>query len=114
MSHVFLASLLALALFAGAGKKPDRTIHVVAERFTFSPSRIVVKEGSVVELILTSEDTGHGFHLSAANVNAAIPQMGKGELKVRFVASKKGKYSFDCSRACGAGHNLMRGELVVE
>jgi len=114
MRHVFLASLLAVVLFGEIERKPDRTIHIVAERFTFSPSRIVVKEGSIVELVLTSEDTDHGFHLAAANVNAAIPQQGKGELKVRFAATKKGRYPFECSRACGAGHNLMRGELIVK
>jgi heme/copper-type cytochrome/quinol oxidase subunit 2 len=103
-----------LALAMSGEQKPDRTIRIVAERFTFSPSRIVVKEGSVVELILTSEDTDHGFRLAAANVDAAIPQQGKGELKVRFVAAAKGKYPFECSRACGAGHNLMRGELIVK
>ena len=52
--------------------KPDRTIHIVAERFFFTPARIVVKQGSVVELILTSEDTDHGFRLAAANVNAGF------------------------------------------
>ena len=107
--------LIALSLVVAAPQtKPDRTIHIVAERFFFTPARVVVQQGSVVELILTSEDTDHGFHLAAANVNAAIPQQGKGELKVRFVAAAKGKYPFECSRACGAGHNLMRGELVVK
>ncbi len=94
--------------------KPDRTVSIVAERFFFSPSRITVKQGALVEFVLTSEDTEHGFHLAAARVNAVIPQQGKGELRVRFLASKKGKYAFECSRACGAGHNLMRGEVVVK
>ena len=114
MRFLLLALSLAVAAQNTPQGKPDRTIHIVAERFFFSPARVVVKQGSVVELILTSEDTDHGFRLAAANVNAAIPQQGKGELKVRFVAAAKGKYSFECSRACGAGHNLMRGELVVQ
>jgi heme/copper-type cytochrome/quinol oxidase subunit 2 len=108
--------MLAAAVSAQAPetRKADKTIHIVAERFFFSPAKITLKEGSVVELVVTSEDTDHGFRLPAANLDAAIPQAGKGELKIRFVASRKGKYPFECSRACGAGHNLMRGEIVVK
>src|SRR5262245_61557882 len=97
-----------------AKKKPDRTIHVVAEGFSFSPSKIKVRPGTDVEFVVTSEDTGHGFHIPAAGINAAIPQQGKGELRVRFIAREKGDYVFECSRPCGAGHTVMRGRIVVE
>jgi heme/copper-type cytochrome/quinol oxidase subunit 2 len=33
---------------------------------------------------------------------------------VRFVAKEKGKFTFECSRPCGAGHNLMRGVIEVK
>jgi len=95
-------------------KKPTRTVYVVAERFSFSPSKIKVKQGADVEFVVTSEDTGHGFHIPAAGINAVIPQQGKGELRVRFIAREKGDYIFECSRPCGAGHNMMRGRIVVE
>ena len=94
--------------------KPGRTVYVVAERFSFSPSKIKVKQGVDVEIVITSEDTGHGFHIPAAGINAAIPQQGKGELRVRFIAREKGDYIFECSRPCGAGHNMMRGRIIVE
>lgn len=94
--------------------KPSRSITIVAERFTYSPSRIKLKQGDDVELVITSEDTDHGFRIPAAGIDAAIPQQGKGELRVRFVAHKKGRYVFECSRPCGAGHNLMRGIIIVE
>lgn len=109
-----MKTVLMLLLFAGAESKPDRTVAIVAERFFFSPSRVVVKEGALVEFVLSSADTEHGFHLAAARIDAVIPPQGKGELRVRFVASKKGRYVFECSRACGAGHNMMRGEVVVK
>jgi len=95
-------------------KKPNRTVYVVAERFSFLPSKVKVKQGADVEFVITSEDTGHGFHIPAAGINAAIPQQGKGELRVRFIAREKGAYIFECSRPCGAGHNMMRGRIVVE
>jgi cytochrome c oxidase subunit 2 len=97
-----------------AREKPDRTVTIVAERFTFSPSRIKLKKGQVAEFVITSDDTDHGFRIPAAGIDAAIPQQGKGELRIRFAASQKGEYAFECSRPCGAGHNLMRGVIVVE
>ena len=106
-----LVCALILTLPAWAEKK---VVRITAERFTFSPSRIKVKQGTEVEFIVSSEDTDHGFRIPAAHIDAAIPQDGKGELTVRFVANKKGKYVFECSRPCGAGHNLMRGLIIVE
>ena len=94
--------------------KPDKVVSISAERFAFSPSKIKLKQGMVVEFVITSEDTDHGFRIPSANIDAAIPQQGKGELKIRFVAKDKGVFPFECSRACGAGHNLMRGTIVVE
>ena len=99
---------------AAAETRPDRTVAIAAERFFFSPSRITVKQGALVEFVLSSEDTEHGFHFEAAGVDAVIPQQGKGDLRVRFLATKKGRFAFECSRACGAGHNMMRGEVVVK
>jgi cytochrome c oxidase subunit 2 len=95
-------------------RKPDRVISITAERFAFSPSKVKVKQGSVVEFVITSDDTDHGFRIPGANVDVAIPQQGKGEVRVRFIANEKGSFQFECSRPCGAGHNLMRGIIQVE
>jgi len=97
-----------------SARKPDRTVVIVAERFFFSPSRIPVKQGELVEFVLTSEDTDHGFRIRSAGVDLTIPPQNRGEAKVRFLAREKGEYAFECSRACGAGHNLMRGTIVVK
>ena len=93
---------------------PDRVITITAERFAFSPSRVVVKQGDLVELVIGSDDTDHGFRIPAAGIDAAIPQQGKGEVRVRLIAGVKGEFVFECSRPCGAGHNLMRGVIIVE
>src|SRR6185369_6681430 len=94
-------------------RKPDRVVSILAERFTYNPSRITVKQGELVEFVLTSDDTDHGFKIPAAGIDVAIPQQGMGEARVRFLAKEKGTFVFECSRACGAGHHLMRGTLVV-
>ena len=112
---MFLAASLTMTA-AGNDQpaKPDKVISISAERFAFTPSRIKLKQGMLVEFVITSEDTDHGFRIPKAGIDAAIPQQGKGELRIRFVAQEKGQYPFECSRPCGAGHNVMRGLIVVE
>ncbi len=95
-------------------RPPDRRIEIVAERFSFKPSRIRVRPGTTVEFILSSEDTYHGFFISALGVNVLIPPLGKGEAKFRITFVDEGEYVFECSRPCGAGHNGMRGFVLVK
>ena len=90
-----------------------RVIHVTAERFTFTPSRIVVNPGETIEIRLTSDDTSHGFRINGTDVNVVIPKRGMPETSVTMTAPAPGRYAFECTRMCGAGHNFMRGELIV-
>ena len=111
---VFVLCCAAAAAGDNPERKPDRVISIVAERFSFSPSKVTVKEGELVEFVITSDDTGHGFRVPGTPIDIAIPQSGKGEARVRFLCTRKGRLVFECSRPCGAGHNLMRGELVIK
>jgi cytochrome c oxidase subunit II len=95
-------------------QKPDRKVSILAERFSFNPSRITVKQGQLVEFIIESDDTDHGFKIPSADIDVAIPPVGKGEVRVLFFAKEKGTFEFECSRACGAGHHLMRGAVIVK
>jgi cytochrome c oxidase subunit 2 len=114
----YFGELLLAAVLAGgqddAGRKPDRVISIVAERFTFNPSKVKVKQGQLVEFVLTSDDTDHGFRIPGAGIDVAIPPGGRAEARIRFIAKEKGTFTYECSRPCGAGHNLMRGTIVVE
>ena len=91
-----------------------KKVSVVAERFNFTPSQIKVQKGTRLEITLTSDDTFHGFRIPSANIDQIIPARGRGSVKVIFEAKEKGKYPFECSRPCGAGHTMMRGVIVVE
>ena len=91
-----------------------RSIHILAERFFFVPSRLRVKFGETVEFRIRSADTNHGFRIRKTGINVVIPKRGKGAARVRFHADKKGSYTFECSKACGAGHNMMRGTIIVK
>jgi cytochrome c oxidase subunit 2 len=130
VSHTMLATTALLLALASSGAalrlRPDAAslqgppqqssveIRVTAERFSFTPSRITVAKGTIVEIVAESEDTTHGFHLADAGLDEQIPARGKGELRLRFEATEGGTYFFECSRPCGAGHNTMRGTIIVE
>ena len=92
-----------------------RVIHIVAERFSFTPSNITMEEGTSVELRITSDDTAHGFKLAGPdNIDVEIPKRGRGDRRVVFTPTVVGTYTFECSRVCGAGHGFMRGAIQVK
>jgi len=114
---VLVLGVVALALAAESGSRAvgqeRQVVEIVAERFIFTPSEIRVPVGTMLELRVRSDDTMHGFRIVGANVNVAVPKRRQGEAVVLFGATEVGRYRFECSRLCGAGHNFMRGEIVV-
>ena len=109
-----IATVACLGIGASALQSPQvRVIRLTAERFAFTPSEIALDVGEEVELRIKSDDTAHGFRIVGKGINLVIPKRGKGEISVTFRASEPGRYTFECTRMCGAGHNFMRGELVA-
>jgi cytochrome c oxidase subunit 2 len=101
--------------FARAGSQPPaQVVDVTAERFGFTPSEFRVKAGTPVEIRLRSEDTDHGFRILGTDINIIIPKRGKGTATVKFQPPAAGRYTFECSKLCGAGHSFMRGTLIAE
>lgn len=93
---------------------PAKVVHVVAERFSFTPSEISIEAETRVELRISSEDTTHGFRLiGPGDINVEIPRRGRGEARFVVQIAQPGDYVFECSRLCGAGHGFMRGKLRV-
>ena len=105
-------ALVLLALTGNAVAQERQGVQIVAERFTFTPSRIEVPVGTTVEIHIRSEDTNHGFHIVGGR-NVIIPKRRLGEAVVVFEADEPGTYRFECSKLCGAGHNFMKGEIIV-
>jgi cytochrome c oxidase subunit 2 len=101
----------------GAGQAqaapPDQTVDIAAERFAFTPSEVKTTVGTTLTIRLTSDDTAHGFRIVGANVNIEIPKRSRGTATVTFTPPKAGRYTFECSRLCGAGHAFMRGVIVA-
>jgi cytochrome c oxidase subunit II len=93
--------------------RPDPTVvEITAERFAFTPSEIRTRAGTTLQIRLKSDDTAHGFRILDTDVNVQIPKRGKGVATITFVP-KAGRYTFECSRLCGAGHSFMRGTIVA-
>lgn len=111
---VALTATLGLPGPARGGDAPPQVVRIVAERFTFAPSQVRVKRGTRVEFRLTSGDTNHGFRILGTKVSVVVPKRGRGDAVVVFDAAHAGRYVFECSKPCGAGHSIMRGEIIVE
>jgi cytochrome c oxidase subunit 2 len=111
MSIVCVA--IGLASLTGVQSDKPRVVGISAERFAFTPSRIEAEVGEPLEIRVKSDDTSHGFRILGTDVNVRVPKRGKGEVVVLFTPQRVGRYTFECSRMCGAGHDFMRGELIV-
>ena len=95
-------------------KQVAQVIDITVERFSFTPSEFRVKAGAAVEIRLRSDDTDHGFRILGTDINITIPKRGKGVATVTFQPPTAGRYVFECSKLCGAGHSFMRGTLIAE
>jgi len=114
MALAAAAALAAVSLRAQSQAPPaEQTVEVTAERFVFQPSEIKVAVGTTLTVVLKSDDTTHGFRIKGEGVNVQIPKRGRGTVTATFTPSKAGKYTFECSRICGAGHGFMRGTIVA-
>ncbi len=114
---VVLTGVLAIstgASLATALQQKPQVIEISVERFSFTPSEFRVKAGAPVDIRLRSDDTDHGFRIVGTDINVAIPKRGKGVATVTFVPPQPGRYVFECSKLCGAGHSFMRGTLIAE
>jgi cytochrome c oxidase subunit 2 len=99
---------------AAASQQSKVRVDIVAERFRFTPDQIRVRLGATVEFHLESDDTDHGFRIVGTDVDRIIPKRGRGAIDVPFTPEHAGRYTFECSKLCGAGHEFMHGELIVE
>jgi cytochrome c oxidase subunit 2 len=116
IGHVIAVALtFAIASLVPAKNAAQETkvVEIAAERFTFTPSEIRVKAGTRLEIRLRSDDTAHGFRIIGTDVNVELPKRGRGVATVTF-EPQPGRYTFECSQLCGAGHEFMRGVIIAE
>lgn len=92
---------------------PAQIVEIAAERFSFTPSEIRTTVGMTLDIRVASDDTAHGFRIVGTGVNIEVPKRGRGQRSVSFTPERAGRYTFECSRLCGAGHSFMRGVIIV-
>jgi plastocyanin len=115
-SHfMFLGLLLLLILFTplpGSSALPsDKTFHIEASSFQFSPAEIKINPGDRVTIELTSMDVVHGLAIDGYDVDlTADPGQ---TAQITFVADRSGIFYVRCSVACGNLHPFMLGRLRV-
>jgi heme/copper-type cytochrome/quinol oxidase subunit 2 len=113
---ICLMLLVPLAMTAASPSTQGRSRRVIeftAERFEFWPPEVTLAAGEEVEIRITSDDTSHGFRIVGTGTNLIVPKRGQGQAVALFRPPAPGRYTFECSRMCGAGHNFMRGALIV-
>ena len=108
------AGIYLLAARIDGRQASTATIEIVAERFRFTPDEIRVRRGATVLFRLESDDTDHGFRIVGTDIDRVIPKRGRGTIVVSFTPEHAGRYTFECSKLCGAGHEFMHGVLIVE
>src|SRR5687767_13903997 len=61
----------------GKPSEGERTIEVVAKRFSFEPARVEVTEGERIRLMVSSGDGVHGLEIKKFKVNKKVPRGGE-------------------------------------
>jgi heme/copper-type cytochrome/quinol oxidase subunit 2 len=109
-----LAAIYALAapLALAAGSLPvERTIHIQASSFEYTPATIRVNRGDIITLEIESTDVVHGISIDGYDLRIdADPGQ---TARLTFTADRSGVFRFRCPVTCGALHPFMIGKLYV-
>jgi cytochrome c oxidase subunit II len=98
------AGCVSLPLSAPAADAPRR-IEIVAKRFSYTPSEIVLKKGEPVVMVIHSEDVAHGLKFKELHLQTDIGKGATSELS--FTPTQAGDFLGHCSHFCGAHHGSM-------
>ena len=94
-------------------KLDDKTyqVYAVAQMWQFQPSEVYIPVGSEVDFYVTSKDVVHGFNIHQKNINLMAVYGNINKTTVKF--DKPGVYKITCHEYCGAGHQTMQAEVIV-
>jgi mono/diheme cytochrome c family protein/plastocyanin len=88
-------------------------IHgVMADDGGWTPGTITAQVGQPIDLRLTSDDVLHGFAIGQSDQSSVEVLPGKWTT-TSLIFDQPGKYTFYCTRWCGANHWRMRGTIEV-
>jgi heme/copper-type cytochrome/quinol oxidase subunit 2 len=109
---VGLAFLILFLPFPANGKSPaERTFHIRASQFEYSPAVLSVNPGDRVTIELLATDVVHGLSIDGYDLET-IADPGQ-TTRLTFVAGRQGSFRFRCTVTCGNLHPFMIGKLQV-
>jgi heme/copper-type cytochrome/quinol oxidase subunit 2 len=89
----------------------DRTFHIEASRFEYSPGVLSVNPGDQVTLELVAIDVVHGLSIDGYDLAVSADP---GQIaRLTFTANRQGSFRFRCTVTCGNMHPFMIGRLQV-
>ena len=100
------------SLVAASAQTTKREVTVDAKKFGFTPAKIEVFEGDVVQITLVPADIPHSFTIDAYKI-AKRAEPGK-PVTFEFLCDKAGTFRFYCNLTIDDGCKRMAGELVVK
>lgn len=86
-------------------------VYMTAQMWSFEPTEIYLPVGAEVDFYLTTKDVVHGLAILNKNVNMMAVYGGINKTTVRF--DEPGVYPVVCHEYCGAGHQNMMSEVIV-
>jgi len=108
---IIALSILFLPIPGNAAAPTDRTFHIQASQFAYSPAVLAVNPGDRVTIELTATDVVHGLSIDGYNLETtADPGQ---TARLTFVADQQGSFRFRCTVTCGNMHPFMIGKLQV-
>jgi len=97
----------------GSVAEPDGsvTVRALGQRYSFTPSCIVVPAQTPVRLRATSADVIHGILIEGTNVNTMLIPGYVSSITMQFRES--GEHLMPCQEFCSVGHEGMWGKVRV-
>lgn len=89
-----------------------RTVDIVVDNWSFTPSSLPMKKGESVALRLTAVAGTHSFSVPELGINQRV-EAGQ-TVTVTIPTDQVGAFSFRCAIPCGSGHRDMKGMIVIQ
>ncbi|HLI46527.1 MAG TPA: hypothetical protein VKU94_04970 [Geobacterales bacterium] len=89
-------------------------VRIVAARYYFDPSTIILKNPKKVIFEILSKDVLHGFEIVGTNVNVMVLPYYQATFTWDVPSELKGNFMIICNEYCGNGHPNMYAELIIE
>jgi cytochrome c oxidase subunit 2 len=91
-------------------RPPSGDVYLLARRWEWTPL-LELEAGKTYRLHVTTEDVGHGFHLTLGEIDRLLAP-GIVET-VPLAPARAGSYQVICSDYCGGEHNAMQAPVRV-